>query len=122
MEESPNQVELIAVAGVLHSFYNGIEKILLIIANNIDNNIPSDLNWHKSLLEQMAKENKHRKAVLTRDMKNDLLKYLGFRHFFRHSYSFHLKWERMEELVKSIHNVWEKFKAEISTFDLETSS
>lgn len=122
MEESPNQVELIAVAGVLHSFYNGIEKILLIIANNIDKNIPSDLNWHKSLLEQMAKENKHRKAVLTRDMKNDLLKYLGFRHFFRHSYSFHLKWERMEELVKSIHNVWEKFKAEISTFDLETSS
>jgi hypothetical protein len=69
----------------------------------------------------MAKENKNRKAVLTGDMKNELLKYLGFRHFFRHSYSFHLKWERMEELVKPIHDVWEKFKTEISTFDIETS-
>jgi hypothetical protein len=26
MEKSPNKVELIAAAGVLHSFYNGIEK------------------------------------------------------------------------------------------------
>jgi hypothetical protein len=100
---------------------DGIEKILLIIANRIDKKIPSDINWHKSLLEQMAKENKNRKAVLTGDMKNELLKYLGFRHFFRHSYSFHLKWERMEELVKPIHDVWEKFKTEISTFDIETS-
>lgn len=121
MEKSPNNVELIAIASILHFFYNGIEKILLIIANNIDKNIPSDLNWHKRLLEQMAKENKHRKAVLTGDLKNELLKYLGFRHFFRHSYSFHLKWERMEELVKSIYNVWEKFKAEISTFDIKIS-
>lgn len=54
--------------------------------------------------------------------KNELLKYLGFRHFFRHSYSFHLKWERMEELVNPIRTVWEKFKAEILAFDIETSS
>lgn len=120
MEKSLNLVELTALASVLHSFYNGIENTLLIIAKNIDKNTPSDLDWHKSLLEQMAKENKHRKAVLTDDTKNELLKYLGFRHFFRHSYSIHLKWERMEELVKSIRTVWEKFKAEISAFDIET--
>ena len=122
MEKSLNLVELTALASVLHSFYNGIENTLLIIAKYIDKNIPSDFEWHKSLLEQMAKENKHRKAVLTDDTKNELLKYLGFRHFFRHSYSIHLKWERMEELVKSIRTVWEKFKAEISAFDIETSS
>ena len=121
MERSPNLVELTALASVLHSFYNGIEKTLLIIAKNIDKKIPSDFNWHKSLLEQMAKKNKHRKAVLTGDMKNELLKYLGFRHFFRHSYSIHLKWERMEELVKPLSIVWDKFKAEISAFDIETS-
>jgi sugar-specific transcriptional regulator TrmB len=122
MEKSLNLVELTALAGVLHSFYNGIENTLLIIAKNIDKNIPSDFDWHKSLLEQMAKENNHRKAVLTIDTKNELLKYLGFRHFFRHSYSFHLKWERMEELVKPIRRVWEKFKAEISAFDIKISS
>ncbi len=63
----------------------------------------------------MTKENRHRKAVLTDDMKNELLQYLGF----RHSYSIHLKWERMEELVKSLGPVWEKFKVEILAFDIE---
>ncbi len=120
-EESPNLVELTVMASVLHSFYNGIEKTLLIIAKSIDKNIPSDFNWHKSLLEQMAKENNQRKAVLTGDMKTKLLKYLGFRHFFRHSYSYHLKWERMEELVKPLRIVWEEFKTEISNFDIESA-
>jgi len=122
VETSPNLVELTALAGVLHSFYNGIEKILIIISKNIDKDIPSDFNWHRTLLEQMAKANKNRKAVLTDDIKKELLKYLGFRHFFRHSYSFHLKWERMEDLVKPIRTVWEKFKAEILAFDIEVDA
>ena len=117
LEKSLNLVELTALASVLHSFYNGIENILLIIAKHIDKDIPSDFEWHKSLLEQMVKKNKHRKAVLTDYTKKELLKYLGFRHFFRHSYSIHLKWERMEALVNSIRPVWEKFKTEISAFN-----
>ena len=119
IEKSPNLVELTALAGVLHSFYNGIEKTLLIIAKNIDKSVPTDINWHKTLLEQMAKENMHRNAVITGHMKNDLVKYLGFRHFFRHSYTYQLKWERIEELTKPMLGVWGKFKAEISTFDTE---
>ena len=119
IEESPNLVEITALAGVLHSFYNGIEKILLIIAKNIDKSVPSDLNWHKTLLEQMAGENMHRNSVITDGMKNDLVKYLGFRHFFRHSYTYQLKWERMEKLAKPLRGVWEKFKAEISALDTE---
>ncbi len=50
MERSPNQVELAALGSVLHSFYNGIEKTLLIIAKNVDKTVPSDFDWHKSLL------------------------------------------------------------------------
>lgn len=119
LEEAPNLVELTALASVLHSFYNGIKKILLIIAKSIDNRIPSDLNWHRSLLAQMAEENDQRKAVLTHDMKHELLKYLGFRHFFRHSYSYQLKWERLEELIKALPIVWKNFKAEITKFEIE---
>ena len=122
VETSPNLVELTALAGVLHSFYNGVEKILTIISKNIDKELPSDFNWHRTLLEQMAKANKSRKAVLTDDMKKELLKYLGFRHFFRHSYSFHLKWERMEDLIKPIRTVWERFKGEILAFDIEADA
>ena len=116
MTEVPNKVELIAIAGILHSFYNGVEKILLIIAKNIDNNIPFDLNWHKTLLVQISTGNNHREAVLSDRTKNELLKYLGFRHFFRHSYSFHLKWERMDDLITPLSKVWKNLKTEITSF------
>jgi len=116
LEQTPDLLELTAFASVLHSFYNGIENILLGIAKNIDKKTPSDPNWHKRLLSQMAEKNIARKPVLSEGMKNELKKYLTFRHFFRHSYSFHLEWEELEKLIKPIHQVWEKFKAEISSF------
>lgn len=116
LEQTPNLVELTAFASVLHSFYNGIENILLEIAKNIDNDTPSDSNWHRSLLLQMTEENKFRKPVLSEKIKNELKKYLTFRHFFRHSYSFHLEWEELEKLVKPIHKVWGRFKSEILSF------
>jgi len=116
LKRPPNLVELTALASVLHSFYNGIENILLNIAKKIDKNPPSDSDWHKSLLLQMTKENKYRKPVLSIKMKDELKKYLTFRHFFRHSYSFHLEWEELEKLVKPIHQVWERFKSEILLF------
>lgn len=116
LEQTPDLLELTAFASVLHSFYNGIENILLGIAKNIDKKIPSDPNWHKSLLSQMVEKNIARGPVLSEEMKNELKKYLTFRHFFRHSYSFHLEWEDLEKLIKPIHHVWEKFKSEISSF------
>ena len=116
LEQTPDLLELTAFASVLHSFYNGIENILLGIAKNIDKKTPSDPNWHKSLLAQMAKKNTAREPVLSEEMKNELKKYLTFRHFYRHSYSFHLEWEEMEDLVKSIREVWIKFKSEVSVF------
>lgn len=117
LKKPPNPVELAALGSVLHSFYNGIEKMFLIFAKHVDKKTPTALNWHKDLLEQMAQGSENRKAVLSGDMKKELLKYLGFRHFFRHSYSIHLKWERMEELVKPLLAVWEKFKTELSAFE-----
>ena len=116
LEQTPNLLELTAFASVLHSFFNGIENILLTIAKNIDKNVPSDSNWHKTLITQMTKENETRKPVLSEEMKDELKKYLTFRHFFRHSYSFHLEWEELKKLVIPLHQVWVKFKSEILSF------
>jgi hypothetical protein len=116
IKQKPGLFELTAFAGILHSFYNGLEKVLLIIAKNIDKKLPTDSRWHKSLLEEMAKENESRSAVLSEEMKEQLLDYLGFRHFFRHAYSFHLEWEEMEILIKSMREVWQKFRSEILSF------
>jgi hypothetical protein len=116
LKPKPNIMEITAFAGILHSFYNGIEKIFLLIARDIDNKVPDESKWHKSLLLQMTTGNESRCAVLSGEMKERLLDYLAFRHFFRHTYSFHLEWEEMEDLVKSIGDVWNSFNSEISTF------
>jgi len=112
----PNRLELTGMASILHSFYCGIEKIFLNIAKNIDNSVPFDINWHKTLLFQIAEGNEYREAVISEKTKIDLSDYLAFRHFYRHSYSSHLEWEKMEILVKSIQPTWEKFYSEISSF------
>jgi len=41
-EDTPDLVELTALASVLHSFYNGLEKIFLVIAKKVDKNVPKD--------------------------------------------------------------------------------
>ncbi|MGE5342394.1 MAG: hypothetical protein ACM3SY_13035 [Candidatus Omnitrophota bacterium] len=115
-ERKPDLFKMTAYGGILHSFYNGIERIFLIIAKNIDKKIPNDSSWHKSLLLEMVKENQRRPAVLSEQLKDQLLYYLGFRHFFRHSYSIHLEWEEMEYLIHSLRDVWVKFKVEIIVF------
>ncbi len=116
IEGEPNLLELTGMASVLHSFYCGIEKIFLSIAKNIDKNIPFDINWHKTLLFQMGEKNEHRGVVISDHTKIELSDYLTFRHFYRHSYSSHLEWKKMEILVTSIHGTWERFYSEISSF------
>lgn len=112
----PNLIEQTALASVLHSFYNGIENIFLRIAKQIDDEVPSGERWHQDLLQQMAKRSLARKAVLSARLKNHLADYLGFRHFFRHSYSFFLEWEEMEKLVTPLADVWQQVKKEINRF------
>jgi hypothetical protein len=116
LKGEPNLLELTAFASVLHSFYTGIEKIFSIIANKVDKNMPYDLNWHKTLLFQMAKENEYRAAVISDKTKDELSKYLIFRHFYRHSYSSRLKWEELKKLIIPINQIWERFRAEIFIF------
>jgi hypothetical protein len=41
---------------------------------------------------------------------------LGFRHFYRHSYSFFLEWGELEELVTSLAEVWDQVKDELQLF------
>ena len=114
--ESPNLVEITAIASVLHSFYNGVENIFLVVAKGIDNNVPAGQQWHRDLLKQMAEATSHRKAILTTELTNQLADYLGFRHFYRHSYSFHLDWTELEKLVNPLLDVWQQTKREFELF------
>ena len=107
-ENTPNLVELTAIASVLHSFYNGLENIFLSIAKGLDQQVPSGAQWHRDLLEQMTQQTTDRPSVISSKVVQKLADYLGFRHFYRHSYSFFLDWEEMENLVIALPEVWEQ--------------
>ena len=111
----PDFIELMALGSILHSFYNGIEILFIMIAREIDQKFPDGNKWHKKLLDQM-KASQIRNQIISDESIKTLNEYLLFRHFFRHNYSFRLKWEEMKELVFDIQNVWNRLKKEIKKF------
>lgn len=96
---APSEVELSALAAALHSFYGGVENTFKRIAEELDGGAPRGEFWHRELLDSMSRPGKARPAVISRSLVERLDRYLDFRHFFRHSYVFHLRWDRMETLV-----------------------
>ncbi|MFQ5865419.1 MAG: hypothetical protein ACE5IW_09350 [bacterium] len=48
--------------------------------------VPKTTQWHRDFLTQMTETTSKRGQVLTTDIAHRLADYLGFRHFYRHSY------------------------------------
>jgi hypothetical protein len=115
--QEPDFIEINALAMLLHSFYNGLENIFKRIAGKIDGQMPSGERSHVELLEQMAHPSNHRKdKLLSDETYKDLKKYLGFRHFSRHAYSFDLKRDLMKDLILRIDEIIKRSITEIRTF------
>jgi hypothetical protein len=109
----PDNVETSALGLFLHSFYNGIENITKIINKEKYGKLPSSIRWHKELLDLCFVKEKDNKQLFDNELKDVLDDYLSFRHFIRHTYSYKIKWERMEHLILNIDNNWNKIKFEI---------
>lgn len=111
--QEPDLFDMTILGSVLHSFYNGLENIFEIIAKNIDKNIPTGNKSHKELLYQMASKNSERNEVIDEKLYYDLIEYATFRHFYRHTYSFQLKWSKMEPLIENINAVWSSLRIKL---------
>ena len=114
--KTPDFIEMSAGAMVLHSFYNGIENILVLIFKNYDEQLPDSNKWHMELLDKAFVSDKNRKQIFSNESQKRLEEYLKFRHFVRHSYGFQLEWERMEDLIDGINSFWETIKEDIHNF------
>ena len=117
--KKPDFIELSAAAMVLHSFYNGIENIILMIAKNYDEKLPSGNNWHMELLEKASVQIGDRKIIINNELKNQLEEYRKFRHILRHIYNYKLNWTMMEGIMNNMNSIWSKIKDDLSKF-LET--
>jgi hypothetical protein len=114
--KEPDIIEMTAAAQVLHSFYNGIESIIILFFKNMNEKLPNDLKWHKTLFEMVFGINSRNVKIIKDDIKKKLEKYLLFRHFIRHSYGFELSWNEMGPLIKEIDDIWEIVKNDFEEF------
>lgn len=114
--QEPDYVELCAIGSIIQSFYNGIENIFLLIAKNVDESVPNKGKWHSELLANMSVCTEEREAVISVRLKTILTDYMNFRHFFRHSYGYSIKWEKVSYLFLELDNNWTNIKQELQSF------
>jgi hypothetical protein len=112
----PDFVERCGIALILQSFYNGIEKMMLLIVKNKDKKLPNGIKWHKELFDNTFKKNKNRTHIFREELYEQLNDYLQFRHFVRHAYGFKLKWEKMKNILFDMNTLWENIKEDINVF------
>ncbi len=116
MASPPGDIELSALAAMLHSFYNGIENIFKRAAVELGDPMPVGESWHQELLETMAEATRHRKPLISPGLRGRLKEYMEFRHFFRHAYVFSLRWDRMKGLVMGCEDTLHQLEAELDAF------
>ena len=114
--KEPDFIEKCGVALILQSFYNGIEKLILLIIKNKDIKLPTGIKWHKELFDKAFKKTKNRTHIFKEELYESLYEYLQFRHFIRHAYGYILKWEKMKNILFEMTALWEKIKEDINIF------
>ena len=114
--KNPDFIEMSAAALLLHSFYNGIENLLLQILKNYNEDLPKGNKWHIELFDKAFILNENRKQIFRIELQESLEEYLKFRHFIRHSYGFQIEWTRMEGLINNIRTIWQTIKEDINSF------
>jgi AcrR family transcriptional regulator len=106
-----------ATALNLHGFYAGLERLLEIIADGVDQAKPSGSHWHEELLRQMAAEIPGvRPPVLSLKTCDRLDRYRGFRHVVRNVYTFNLDVEQIEVLIRQLPPTMEQASQELLAF------
>lgn len=114
--QDPDDVELLALAGILHSFYSGFENIFKRIVKDIDGGFAKTESWHADLLEKMAVSTLLRSAVITESLKIRLQFFLSFRHAFRSMYSYNLNWPKMKGLIFDSQEILVLVEKELNDF------
>ena len=114
--EEPNAIELSALATMLHSFYTGVENLFRRVALESGGPLPQGDAWHRRLLQQMVEAGENRLPLISADVYQRLHPYLQFRHVFRSSYSFQLRWDKMRPLVLECEETFTTLRTEIASF------
>jgi len=106
-----------AAALRLHSFYTGVERMLLLVSRVVNGGTPGrGEGWHRRLLERMAMATDTRPAVLKEPTQRELQEFLRFRHLVRNLYADELRIEPIQRLLNQLQDTWPLLAADIDRF------
>lgn len=92
-----------AVSAGIHNVYNGIEDILLSLARDVDDDVPTGPAAHQAVLDQMASDIAGtRPALLDGKLYETLTELKGFRHLVRHRYGLELHPDKVIENLSTL--------------------
>lgn len=104
---------------LLHNLYCALEDLFQEIARTFENRIEDSSKFHRELLKRMLIEvPKIRPKVLSKESYQILDELRGFRHIFRHSYTYSLSSEKVAPLKQSLLSTWDKIEKDIAEFTM----
>ena len=102
-------LERAGLATVIHNFYNGIENVLKQIIRHRGIELPSGPSWHRDLVNLASNS-----GIISKTTAEEFRRYLAFRHFFSHAYSFELNGNQIEPLVRDAREIFKRFRDDIT--------
>ena len=72
----------------------------------------SSPQWHRNLVDFMFAQ----ADFLPSDYRLLLTEYMGFRHFYRHTYAYTIKWEKCSHLFLGLSNFWQTIRTAINKY------
>ena len=106
-----------ARGSILHDFYNGVERVFIRIAGELNGGVPHGEQWHRDLLVNMTLDiSDVRPAVVGKGLARVLGEYLRFRHVFRNVYGSVLEAGRMATLEERLPETLAEFRKCIEGF------
>jgi uncharacterized protein YutE (UPF0331/DUF86 family) len=106
--EGLSTLELAGVGALLHSFYNGIENVLVQLLRGRNIEPPHGPSWHRDLVDMTVSQ-----GLVTQTTADDLRQYVAFRHFFNHAYAIDIRSELVEPLMHGVRRVYALFRHDI---------
>jgi len=112
-----DSMALRSIGSILHDFYSAAENVFKVIARDIDDSLPSHMDWHRSLLTQMSMPlNTRRPRVLRGETVDALDEFRSFRHVFRNVYGFALDPDRLHLLLRRFRRAVDMLENDLHEF------
>ena len=101
-----DQATLESLGYKLHNLYCAFEDLFKIVAQYFENQIEDVARYHKELLRRLSLSIEGVRPALISEKTYKLLDELrAFRHFFRHAYSYELRYEKIVPTLESAYQL-----------------